>query len=143
MAWYEDWSDLLKNIIWNDEAVFHFGGFVNRYNRYYWTGEDANITSVEMLNQLKVSVLCGMISDRIVGPFILRDTMNAKRYLTMLRDEIWPVICRWENVENLIFMQDDVPPQFAIVVREWLNAHFHWRWMGRDLAHCSFFLFVG
>ena len=33
-----------------------------------------------------------MALDRIVGPFMLHDTMNAERYLTMLRDEVWPII---------------------------------------------------
>ena len=65
-----------------------------------------------------------MTSDSIVGPFILRDTMNAERYLVMLQDEICPVISTWENIEDLNFMQDGAPPHFAIVVREWLNAQF-------------------
>lgn len=33
----------------------------------------------------------------------------------MLRDEIWPIINVWDNIENLIFMQDGAPPNFAIV----------------------------
>ena len=48
-------------------------------------------------------------------------------------------------------MQDGAPPHFAIVVREWLNAHFPGRWIGRrgphewparspDLTPCDFFL---
>jgi len=28
LAWFRDWSDLLKNILWSDKAVFHTGGFV-------------------------------------------------------------------------------------------------------------------
>ena len=32
-------------------------------------------------------------------------------------------------------MQDGAPPHFAIVVREWLNAHFPERWMGRHGPH--------
>ena len=75
-----------------------------------------------------------------MGPFILHDNVNAERYLTMLREEIWPVISTWENSEDLIFMQDDASPHFAIVVHEWLNAHFPGRWMGRDLAACDVFL---
>ena len=71
-----------------------------------------------MQNRPKVTVWCEMTSDSIVGPFILRDTMNAERYLTMLQDGFWPVISTWENIEDLIFMQDGAPPHFAIVVRE-------------------------
>ena len=86
-AWYRHWSDL-----WSDEAVFHIGGFVNRHNYHYWAGDDPRITSEKMLNRPKVMVWCGLILDRIVGPLILCNVVNAKRYITMLIDEIWPVI---------------------------------------------------
>ena len=88
-----------------------------------------------MQNRPKVTVWCGMTSDSIVGSFILRGTMNAERYLTMLRGEIWPVISTWENIEDMIFMQDGARPHFAIIVREWLNGHFPGRWMGRRGPH--------
>jgi hypothetical protein len=77
--------------------------------------------------------------------------MNAERYLVMLRDEVWPVVSTWENIDDLIFMQDGAPPHFALVVRAWLDAQFPGRWMGRrgphewparnpDLTPCDFFL---
>ena len=69
----------------------------------------------------------------------------------MLRDEVWPIISAWDNIEDLIFMKDGAPPHFAIVVREWLNAQFFRKWMGchgshkwsarsSDLTPCNFFL---
>ena len=131
LAWFRDWPDLLKNILWNDEAVFHIGGFVNRHNCHFWAGEDLRVTSEKMLNQPNVTVWCGMTSDRIVGPFILHDIMNAKRYLTMLKNEVRPIISAWDNTEDLIFMQDGAPQHLAIVVREWLNAQFPGKWIGR------------
>ena len=76
----------------------------------------------------------------IVGPFILCNTVKEQRYLTMLREEIWPVISTLENIEDLIFMPDGTPPHLAIVVYEWLNAHFPGRWMGRDITPCYFSL---
>ena len=76
-----------------------------------------------------------MTSNRIVGPFILHDIMNAERYLTMLRDKVWPIISAWDNIEDLIFMQDGAPPHFAIVVREWLNAQFPGKCMGCSGSH--------
>ena len=75
----------------------------------------------------------------IVDAFVLRDTVNTERYLSMLREEICPVFSTWENIDDLIFMQDGAPPHFAIVVLELLNAHFPGRWMGRDLTPCDFF----
>ena len=76
-----------------------------------------------------------MTFDRIVGPFILHDTMNIERYLTMLRDKVWPIISAWDNIEDLIFMQDRAPPHFAVVVHEWLNAQFSGKWMGGCGSH--------
>ena len=29
LAWFKNWPDLLKNILWSAEAVFHISGFVN------------------------------------------------------------------------------------------------------------------
>ena len=46
--------------------------------------------------------------------------MDAERY--MRRDVIWLVISTWENIEDLIFMQDGASPDFAII-RKYLNAH--------------------
>ena len=150
LAWHKHWSHLFKNILWSDEAVFHIGGLVNHHNCHYWAEKYPCITSENMQN-LPKEMRCGMTSDRIVGPFILHDTVNAERYLTMPREEICPVTSIWENITDLIFMQDGAPQQFAIVVREWLNAHFPGRWMGRhglhdrparnpDLTPCNFVL---
>jgi hypothetical protein len=151
LAWHEDWPVLFQNILWSDEAVFYVGGFVNRHNCHYWAEEDPVVIAEKMQGRPKVTVWCGMTSDRIVGPFILRDTMNAERYLAMLQDDIWPVIRAWENIEDLIFMQDGAPPHFALIVRAWLDDHFRGRWLGRrgphvwparspDLTPCDFFL---
>ena len=68
-----------------------------------------------------------------MGQFILCDIMNAEMYLTTLREEMWPVISTWENIEDLIIMQAGAPPNLAIV-REWLNVHFPGGWIGCDVS---------
>ena len=64
-------------------------------------------------------------------------TLNASvdRYLTILHDEIWPVVNHWEKTEDMTFMQDIAPPHFAIVVRDWQNEHFPERWLGQREPH--------
>ena len=64
--------------------------------------------------------------------------MNVEKFLIMLREEIWPAISTLENIEDLIFMQDGTTPHFALVVREWPNAHIPRRWIGRDFIPCDF-----
>ena len=92
-----------------------------------------------------------MTSTKIVGPVILDETMNGERYLNMLRDKVLPEISSWDNLEDLIFMQDGAAPHFHKDVREWLDTTFPERWLGRrgphkwparspDLTPCDFFL---
>ena len=70
-----------------------------------------------------------MTSDQVVCQFLLRSTMNAEQYLDILHDKIWPVVSIWENINDLIFMQDGAPLYFALV-HEWLDAYFPERWLG-------------
>ena len=99
----------------------------------------------------KITVWCGMTSSRIIGPFFIHDTMNAERYLCMLRNQVWPAISTWENFDRMFFMQDGAPPHFARTVRSWLDEQLPGRWIGRrgsydwparspDLTPCDFFL---
>ena len=149
LSWQEDWPELFHNILWSDEAVFHVGGFVNRHNCHYWAHEDPAVIAEKTQSRPKVTVWCGMTSSRIVGPFCIRDTMNADRYLSLLRDQVWPIISTWENFNELLFMQDGAPPHFARSVRAWLDDQMAGRWIGRrgsydwparspDLTPCDF-----
>ena len=63
----------------------------------------------------------------------------------------WPTVSGWDNIDDLIFMQDGAPPHFALTVRAWLDQHFSGRWLGRrgphewpprspDLTPCDFYL---
>lgn len=151
LGWHEEWPQLFENILWSDEAVFHTGGFVNRHNSHYWAAHDPEVIVEKMQNRPKVTVWCGMTASRIIGPYLLRDTMNADRYLKMLEEYVWPRICGWENIDELVFMQDGAPPHFARTVRAWLDQKFPERWIGRqgphnwparspDLTPCDFFL---
>ena len=49
-------------------------------------------------------VWCGMTTDTVVGPYLLHDTMNGERYLKMLQEYVWPIVSRWENINEVIFM---------------------------------------
>lgn len=77
--------------------------------------------------------------------------MNADRYLAMLENQVWPIVSTFENINNLIFLQDGASPHFAFTVRDWLDNHFLRLWLGRsgphewparipDITSCDFFL---
>ena len=92
-----------------------------------------------------------MTATRVIGPYLLRDTMNAESYLQMLEDYVWPIVSGWENIDKLVFGHDGGPPHFALSVRAWLDQKFPGHWLGRrgpqewparspDLTPCDFFL---
>jgi len=130
-GWHEDWPELFENILWSDEAVSHVGGFVSRRNCHYWAAHDPAVTVEKVQNRPKVTVCCGMTATRVIDPYLLRDTMNAERYLQMLEDYEWPIISGWENIDELVFMHDGAPPHFALSVCAWLDQKFPGRWLGR------------
>ena len=134
VVWQEDLPKLFENILWRDEAVFHIGGFVNRNNCHYWAAHVPEVT-VKMQNRPKVTVWCGMTATRVIGPYLLRDTMNAERCLHMLEDYIWPIIAGWEYIDELVFMHDGAPPHFALSVRACLGQKFPGRWLGPRGPH--------
>ena len=151
LAWHEDWPELFHNILWSDEATFHVGGFVNRHNCHYWAKSDPKVTMKKSQSRPRLTVWCGMTSEQVTGPFVMRDTMNGERYLNMLQEKVWPIVSSWDNSDRLIFMQDGAPPHFSRDVQEWLNNNFTGRWIGRrgaidwparspDLTPCDFFL---
>ena len=143
LGWHKGWPKLFENILWS--------GFVNRHNCHYWAAHDPEVTVEKMQNRPKVTVWCGMTGTRVIGPYLLRDTMNAERYLQMLEDYVWPIVSGWENIDELVFMHDGAPPRLALSVRAWLDQKFPGRWLGRrgphewparspDLTPCDFFL---
>jgi hypothetical protein len=81
LGWHDDWPKLFENILWNDEVVFHNVGFVNRHNCHYLAAHNPEVTVEKLQNHPKVTVWCGMTASRVIGPYLLRDTMNAERYL--------------------------------------------------------------
>jgi hypothetical protein len=81
---HKDWPQQFENIFWSDEPVFHIGSFVNRHNCHYWAAHDPEVTvKKKKQNRPKMTVWCGMTATRVIGPYLLHDTLNADRYLQM------------------------------------------------------------
>jgi hypothetical protein len=79
----------------------------------------------------KVNVWCGIMSDRIVGPFFFffhENTITSAVYLDTLENFVFPQI---SEVDDLIFQQDGAPPHFGAIVRTALDERFPGRWIGR------------
>ena len=79
----------------------------------------------------KVNVWCGLMCDRVVGPFFFKEpTVKAANYLDMLENFVFPQI---NNLQpNIIFQQDGAPPHWGLHVRDALDREYPNRWIGRE-----------
>ena len=90
-------------------------------NCHYWAAHDTEVTVEKMQNRSKVTMCRGMTATRVIRPYLLRDTMNAERYLQTLEDYVWPIVSGWGNIDELVFMHNGAPSYFAPSVSVWLN----------------------
>jgi len=84
----EGWQIAARCILWSDKIVFHTSGFVSRHNCHYWAAHDPEVTVETMQNRPKVTLWWGMTATRVIGAYLLRDTMNVERYLQMWEDYV-------------------------------------------------------
>jgi len=139
----------LKRICFSDEATFHVSGKVNRHNCRIWGTQNPHAFIEHERDSMKVNVWCGVMTDRVVGPFFFNEnTITGVVYLDMLEQFAIPQL---EDVPNIIFQQDGAPPHWSLDVRQCLDDHFPQRWIGRggpiqwpprspDITPCDFFL---
>lgn len=123
----------LNNVLFTDESTFHVNGVVNRHNCRIWGSEKPREIVQHQRDSPKVNVWCGLMNDRIVGPFIFcENTINGDIYCEMLELYVFPQVDDIEAEKGLvIFQQDGAPPHYKKRVRSALNARFPARWMGR------------
>lgn len=129
--------DFLKKVCWSDESTFHLSGYVNRHNCRYWSNENPHIIREEHTQYPKKrNVWAGILGDEIIGPFFIEGNLTADKYLSLLIDHIVPAMqisARIQNIpwEEVYFQQDGASPHYARIVRNYLNAVFPNRWIGR------------
>ena len=69
--------------------------------------------------------------DRVIGPFFFAEpTISAIVYLDMLEHYSVPQLEEFQP--RVVFQQDGAPPHWGLVVRNFLDATFPNRWIGRD-----------
>ena len=125
---------LLSNILWTDEATFSSDGGVNLHNMHYWSPNNPHwMKEVQHQGRWSVNVWCGILGGRIIGPFIFDQPLTGQIYLNFLQNNL-PILL--ENVDlqtrqNMFFQHDGCPAHFAVIVRNYLDAIFPGKWIGR------------
>jgi hypothetical protein len=143
----------LAHVLWSDESTFHRDGTVNRHNMHYWSQENPHWLRQDRHQvRWKVNVWAGIVGDTVIGPYFLDGALTGQRYLQFLTDDLLDAVpLAMRRGEGLWFQQDGAPPHYLRAVRDWLDARFPGRWIGRggplawpprspDLTPLDFFL---
>ncbi|CAI6354208.1 unnamed protein product [Macrosiphum euphorbiae] len=145
---------IVNHILWSDESKFTNNGIMNKQNHRYWDdtnphwSRETNFQTVWGIN-----VWCGLVGGKLIGPYFYDGTLNGRRYLNFLTNELPRMLedVSLDTREHMFFQQDGAPAHNAIIVRQKLNEMFPNRWIGTygvvpwparspDLTPLDFFL---
>lgn len=131
----EERRDFHRHIIFSDESTFTTNGVVSSQNCRWWSQENPNFV-IANRNQYykKTNVWCGILNDKLIGPFFFRDNLTGNNYLNFLQNELGNFIDNLplEERRNLWFQHDGCPAHGAREVTHWLNEVFGNKWLGRN-----------
>lgn len=126
--------NLLSRILWTDEATFRSDGGVNTHNMHYWAANNPRwMQEVQHQGRWSVNVWCGILGNKIIGPFIWNEPLRGENYLNFLRNNL-PVLLEdvpLETRRTMFLQHDGCPAHFAVNVRRFLDQAFPDRWIGR------------
>lgn len=140
MAKCDENPDFSKYIIFSDEATFYLSGHVNRQNVRYWSDTNPHwIQTCHTQHPQKVNVWVGIVQNRVVGPYFFDQNLTGQLYLEFLQNRLIPDLIDLFPEDNNInqlnillwFQQDGAPPHYARAVRNYLDAVFPNKWIGR------------
>ncbi|GFX67522.1 uncharacterized protein TNCV_3932641 [Trichonephila clavipes] len=122
------------NILLTDEAHFSLHGDVSNHNCCIWMTSNPREYTQKPLHSPKVTAWCGFTSSFIIGPFFFKtqcpvngwitETVNAHRYLTLLRETVGPCLIQRGQISNVTFMQDGATSHTANPVKAFLIQTF-------------------
>ena len=130
-------ENYLPHLFFSNESHFHIDGRVNRHNCRYWSKENPHWFSEQSLHSPRITVWVAILQGGLIVPYFFEENVDGLAYLQMHKDFFWPIIQAKEVGEDIIFMQDGVPPHWSKEVRSWLDENWLKRWTGRGSTNLS------
>lgn len=136
--WIQANPELVRYILFTDEAQFTRDGVNNTRNSHHWADENPHIRKESHFQQrFSLNVWCGIIHNQLIGPFFFDERLTGELYTNFLRNELptlledVPLLIRPE----MIFQHDGAPAHFSRQARQYLNEAYPNRWIGRGGPH--------
>lgn len=125
---------MLSQILWTDEATFNSDGHVNLHNTHYWCNTNPHwMRESHRQGRWSINVWCGILGDKIIGPYVFNEPLNGETYLNFLIN-VLPLFLEDIPLDirrNMIFQHDGCPAHYYRNVQQFLNDTFPNRWIGR------------
>ena len=81
--------ELLSVILFTDEGSFTRDGINNSRNVHTWSHENPHETRVtNFQRRFSVNVWCGVLGNRLIGPFVFDSNLTGNTYEAFLRNEL-------------------------------------------------------
>jgi len=87
--WIKAYPELLSVILFTDEAFFTRDGINNSRNLHTWSHDNPHETSVtNFQRRFSVNVWCGVLGNRLIGPFVFDNNLTGNMHEAFLRNEL-------------------------------------------------------
>jgi len=107
--WIKAHPELLCIILFSDEASFTRHGVNNLRNVRMWFHDNPHETSVtNFQRRFSVNVWCGVLGNKLIGPFVFDNNLTGNMYEAFLRNELpglledIPLMIRSQMFEQLL-----------------------------------------
>jgi len=117
--WITVHPQLLSFILFTNEASFTRDGVNNSRNLHTWSHDNPHETSVtKFQRRFSVNVWCGLLGNKLIGPFVFDNSLTGNTYEVFLRNELLGLL---EDIPLMIRSQMYFQHDGAQHVREHLN----------------------
>lgn len=132
---------LLQKILWMDEAQFTRAGVFNSKNQVQWHESNPNLHwQASHQTEFSVNMWAGVFNNQLIGPIEIPHRLNADNYLEFLRNvtsfEFFEQV-DLQTLRTMWLQHDGAPAHYGTQVREYLNATFPGRWIGRGSTNIA------
>ena len=87
--WIKAHPRLLSVILFTDEASFARDSINNSQNLHTWSHDNPHETSVtNFQRRFSVNIWCGVLGNRLIGPFVFDNNLTGNTYEAFLRNEV-------------------------------------------------------
>ena len=121
--WITAHPELLSVVLFTDEASFTRDGINISRNVRTWSHENPHETRVtNFQRRFSVNVWCGVLGNRLIGPFVFDNNLTGNTHVDFLRNELPGLL---EDIPLMIrgqmyFQYDGAPSNYTRHVREYL-----------------------